>query len=126
MVSQQLLFHIVNSRIPWLYRAHTASFRLSSLDDCACVPLCAGCSADEIVALQRCHRDRSIAKFFGACNDIWLTLDECLKVDKEVRRKANMDKSGWKEKSEQLRLRTEEKLREREAAAAAAGKGPKL
>ena len=76
-------------------------------------------SADEILALQRCHRDRGFAKFFGACNDIWLTLDSCLKIDKESRRKANMDKSGWKERSEQLRLKTEEKLREREAKEAA-------
>ena len=60
-----------------------------------------------------------MAKFFGACNEVWLTLDQCLKVDKEQRRKANMDKSGWKERSEQLRQLTEDRLRQREAAAAA-------
>jgi len=81
------------------------------------VPMC----AEQIVALQSCHRERSLAKFLGACNEVWLTLDQCLKVDKELRRKANMDRSGWKERSEQLRQLTEDKLREREAAAA--GKG---
>ena len=76
------------------------------------------------MALQRCHRERSFAKFFGACNQVWLTLDECLKVDKEQRRKANMDKSGWRERSEQLRVLTEERLREREATATAKGSKP--
>ena len=71
--------------------------------------------------MQKCHRERYLMKFLGACNEVWLTLDSCLKEDKEARRKANMDKSGWKERSEQLRLATEERLRQREAADAARG-----
>ena len=38
-----------------------------------------------IEKLNACHRERSIAKFFGACNAAKLALDKCF--DEEVRRR---------------------------------------
>ena len=64
-------------------------------------------SAVEIVGLQRCHRVHWISKFWGVCNEPRAVLDVCLKLDKDVRRKANMERSDWSERSEQLMQRTE-------------------
>ena len=87
--------------------------------DCLCssapAPLSLCVSASEIIGLQTCHRVHSISKFWGACNESRALLDVCLRVDKDVRRKANMDKSQWRERSEELRQRTEEKLAAKQA-----------
>ncbi|KAH9258084.1 hypothetical protein BASA81_003647 [Batrachochytrium salamandrivorans] len=45
----------------------------------------------EIGDLLECHKEHSVAKFWGKCNDVKTALDKCLKVEKEERRKANAD-----------------------------------
>ncbi|XXQ36019.1 COX assembly mitochondrial protein [Plasmodiophora brassicae] len=45
--------------------------------------------ADAIVALATCHKERSIAKFFGACNDFKAALDQCMRSEKKERRERN-------------------------------------
>ena len=37
------------------------------------------CSAVFIRELAQCHRERSVAKFFGVCNDAKAALDQCMK-----------------------------------------------
>ena len=84
------------------------------LADVSLCSLSAAVSANEILALQTCHRQRSFLKFFGGCNAVRRALDVCLKTDKDNRREANKTRSGWAEKSEQLRRMTEERLSQKE------------
>ena len=49
---------------------------------------------EEVVqALVGCHEERSIAKFWGACNEFKVALDRCFIEEKEDRRRANMNKA---------------------------------
>mmetsp|Transcript_1029 Transcript_1029/g.1956 ORF Transcript_1029/g.1956 Transcript_1029/m.1956 type:complete len:99 (-) Transcript_1029:350-646(-) len=42
-----------------------------------------------IEALQRCHEERTVAKFFGACNKVKKELDDCLTDEYKVKRAEN-------------------------------------
>ena len=41
-----------------------------------------------IEALQECHRDHPIAKFWGHCNDQKIALDACFREEKKLNRYA--------------------------------------
>eukprot|EP01032_Pedospumella_encystans_P010277 gene10277-12029_t len=43
--------------------------------------------------LVRCHQEKSIAKFFGACNEQKFALDRCFKDEKNVKRAENLAKA---------------------------------
>jgi COX assembly protein 2 len=43
-------------------------------------------------ALTACHVDHEYAKFWGKCNKQKAELDACFRAEKELRRKANMEK----------------------------------
>ncbi|KAJ3373355.1 Respiratory chain complex assembly or maintenance protein [Allomyces arbusculus] len=45
--------------------------------------------AQIIEALEKCHKERTWAKFFGACNDLKLQLNDCLTEDYKARRAVN-------------------------------------
>lgn len=60
---------------PPLYKAH---------------PLC----QPEVEALVRCHSDRPVAKFFGACNDPKHWLDMCFREEKKLRKQFNARTDG--------------------------------
>ena len=48
---------------------------------------------DVIDALNSCHKDNEMAKFFGFCNEAKANLDACFRAEKELRRKLNYDDS---------------------------------
>ena len=48
---------------------------------------------DVINALQSCHEERSVAKWFGGCNTQKAALDLCFKQEKVDRRKVNSAKA---------------------------------
>eukprot|EP01035_Chromulina_nebulosa_P023751 gene23751-30803_t len=60
---------------------------------------------EELVA---CHNTKSIAKYFGACNEFKTALDTCFRAEKEERRQLNLQRAREFEqdfkKEEQLRL----------------------
>eukprot|EP00981_Chlorochromonas_danica_P015078 scaffold10372_cov243-Ochromonas_danica.AAC.3 len=41
--------------------------------------------------LVACHEEHKFGKWFGACNDDKAALDRCFKMEKEIKRKGNMD-----------------------------------
>ena len=43
-----------------------------------------------IEALVRCHSDRPVAKFWGACNEQKWALDACLREEKAINRCAHL------------------------------------
>jgi hypothetical protein len=43
--------------------------------------------------LIKCHGDKPVAKFFGACNDAKTAMDQCFAGEKVARRDANFAKS---------------------------------
>lgn len=44
----------------------------------------------EVIAkLHKCHAEEPYRKFLGACNDLKIALDRCLKKEYHVRQKAN-------------------------------------
>jgi len=55
------------------------------------VPMC----RSQISALEHCHISQSFWRkaFMGACNETRLELDQCLREEKQIRRKANLEKS---------------------------------
>lgn len=63
--------------------------------------------ADAINALKQCHKDRYLAKFIGICNEQRSTLDQCLRVNKEIKRLENHLKSSIfdKEKKADMKVR---------------------
>ncbi|UPQ96729.1 phosphatidylinositol N-acetylglucosaminyltransferase [Chloropicon primus] len=48
---------------------------------------------DQILALQDCHREHPISKFWGSCNDVKFTLDACFRKQKDFKRKVNFAKA---------------------------------
>ncbi|KAL6771441.1 CMC2 [Auxenochlorella protothecoides x Auxenochlorella symbiontica] len=46
-----------------------------------------------IDALNRCHKERSIAKFWGVCTDQKLALDACFRQEKKDNRARNFEKA---------------------------------
>jgi COX assembly protein 2 len=48
-------------------------------------PLC----EEQVQALVRCHEERNVAKWFGACNDVKRELSACLREEKKLRVKLN-------------------------------------
>ena len=46
-------------------------------------------------ALKQCHRERSIAKFWGACNDYKYALDKCLAAEYKSRRRENFERAQY-------------------------------
>ena len=65
----------------------------------------------EIIALQDCHRDHSLSKFWGACNDAKTKLDACFRKQKDFKRKVNLAKARA-EKERLQRKREEHKERQ--------------
>ncbi len=64
-------------------------------------PMC----REEILALQVCHKDHQLAKFWGACNDAKATLDACFRKQKDFKRKVNLAKArAEKERLERRRM----------------------
>lgn len=57
----------------------------------------------QILALQLCHRDHKLAKFWGVCNQPKWDLDRCLREEKSINRKANFHKA--REEQERFRQR---------------------
>ncbi|KAJ9080812.1 hypothetical protein DSO57_1020937 [Entomophthora muscae] len=51
----------------------------------------------EIVALNNCHIEHPVMKFFTTCNDFKAKVDQCLNGEYEKRRRDNYEKA--KEKS---------------------------
>ena len=47
----------------------------------------------EIEDLTRCHKERSIAKFFGVCNDFKVALLQCCAKEKKRRVSENVSKA---------------------------------
>jgi hypothetical protein len=47
-------------------------------------------SKADMDALLRCHKERTIARWFGACTDLQITLLACLKVEVASRRCAGI------------------------------------
>lgn len=43
--------------------------------------------------LVTCHKENSFGKFFGACNEIKAQMDHCFKMEKEEKRRVNMQRS---------------------------------
>lgn len=60
---------------PPLYKAH---------------PLC----QPEVEELVRCHSEKPVLKFFGACNDAKHWLDTCFREEKKLRKSLNPRVSG--------------------------------
>jgi COX assembly protein 2 len=60
---------------PPLYKAH---------------PLC----QPEVEELVRCHAEKPVQKFFGACNDAKHWLDTCFREEKKMRKSLNPRVSG--------------------------------
>ncbi|CAM9165755.1 unnamed protein product [Hapterophycus canaliculatus] len=48
---------------------------------------------EEVKRLMACHEENPYGKFFGNCNDFKLALDKCFVVEKEEKRKKNMNKA---------------------------------
>ncbi|KAL0029352.1 hypothetical protein WJX77_001687 [Trebouxia sp. C0004] len=46
-----------------------------------------------IEALNDCHRDHSVAKFWGHCNDQKLALDACFRQEKRIKSAINREKA---------------------------------
>ena len=45
--------------------------------------------------LVQCHEENKFAKYFGACNDQKVALDQCFRAEKELKRRQNLaDGSG--------------------------------
>lgn len=63
---------------------------------------------EAIQDLKMCHKQRSFAKFLGACNDVKAALDKCLSDEYLVRREINAAKAK-KEKERLRRTLQEEK-----------------
>jgi hypothetical protein len=60
------------------------------------------CLLQAIEALTTCHAAHPYAKFWGACNDHKWALDRCLRQEKVINRKVNLEKA----RTEQARLRS--------------------
>lgn len=50
----------------------------------------ANCVPQQILALQLCHRDHKLAKFWGVCNQPKWDLDRCLREEKSINRFATL------------------------------------
>jgi COX assembly protein 2 len=61
---------------------------------------------DELVA---CHDTNPKAKFWGACNDIKATMDNCFRLEKEKKRALNAKNAREKEKAYEVVLKDEKK-----------------
>ena len=48
---------------------------------------------DFVKALEKCHRENSMMKFLGACNDAKRALDHCFRLEKQAKRDANFRKA---------------------------------
>ncbi|CAM9775818.1 unnamed protein product, partial [Phaeothamnion confervicola] len=66
-------------------------------------PLC----QKEIEEIIRCHQEHPYAKWWGRCNAAKSALDRCFYLEKEEKRKANLEHARAK------RARWEETLKER-------------
>ncbi|KAA8496486.1 COX assembly mitochondrial protein 2-like [Porphyridium purpureum] len=60
-----------------------------------------------ILALQECHAENKYLKYVGACNDVRLELDRCLKQESRVRRELNLQAA--REEKERVRERMKER-----------------
>ena len=61
---------------------------------------------EQILALQRCHKEHSLSKFWGACNDVKIKLDACFRKQKEYKSKVNLTKArAERERLEERRRR---------------------
>ena len=43
--------------------------------------------------LVQCHEENKFAKYFGACNDQKVALDQCFRAEKELKRRQNLAKA---------------------------------
>jgi len=46
-----------------------------------------------IELLVKCHDTSPVLKYFGACNNLKAAMDNCLRSEKDVKRKANLIKA---------------------------------
>ncbi|KAK9788163.1 hypothetical protein WJX73_005884 [Symbiochloris irregularis] len=59
----------------------------------------------QILALRLCHNERSIAKFWGVCNQQKWDLDRCLREEKVINRAANHEVARKEQERFKERLR---------------------
>ncbi|KIY99486.1 hypothetical protein MNEG_8477 [Monoraphidium neglectum] len=70
-------------------------------------PIC----AEFIEALTRCHKEHSVAKWWGACNDPKFELTKCLDREKKELRAARQEKAKAEFREKQERSRQEREKR---------------
>lgn len=75
-----------------------------------CVNICSACAAlplneerarrlppppraQLVELLVQCHDEKPYAKFWGACNDPKVAMDDCFRAEKEEKRRANFEKT---------------------------------
>ncbi|KAI8873169.1 UPF0287-domain-containing protein [Ramicandelaber brevisporus] len=73
-----------------------------------------------ILALQQCHSEARVARFFGACNEAKRQLDRCLTKEFLVVRQRNFEKAGERRKRYEETAKTIDEERAKILAAATA------
>lgn len=67
-------------------------------------------SLQTIEALIKCHADHPFAKFWGVCNDQKWALDRCLREEKVIKRRKNLEKARKEQERHRERLAAKQGL----------------